>query len=139
MNTNSLPTLEGLTPTVLWITLFGLICFGKNVVWLYNQTPEIVSLGGQLLIMVGVIQPLQAIQFTLSGALRGAGDTKFSAFSMLVTVLVLRSGLAILLVTYLKMGLIGAWYAMVVDQVVRDLMILLYFRSGRWSRIRLKE
>ena len=58
---------------------------------------------------------------------------------MLVTVLVLRSGLAILLVTYLKMGLIGAWYAMVVDQVVRDLMILLYFRSGRWSRIRLKE
>ncbi len=118
---------------------FGLICFGTNVVWLYNQTPEIVSLGGQLLIMVGVIQPLQAIQFTLSGALRGAGDTKFSAFSMLVTVLVLRSGLAILMVTYLKMGLIGAWYAMVVDQVVRDLMILLYFRSGRWSRIRLKE
>ena len=118
---------------------FGLIFFGKNVVWLYNQTPEIVSMGGQLLIMVGVIQPLQALQFILTGALRGAGDTKFTAFSMLVTVLILRSGLAILLVTYLKMGLIGAWYAMVADQVVRDLMIILYFRSGRWSRIRLKE
>ena len=118
---------------------FGLIFFGRTVVSLYNQTPEIVSLGGQLLIMVGVIQPLQALQFILTGALRGAGDTKFSAFSMLVTVLILRSGLAILLVTYLKMGLIGAWYAMVVDQVVRDIMIILYFRSGRWSRIRLKE
>jgi len=118
---------------------FGLIVFGRTVVSLYNQTPEIVSLGGQLLIMVGVIQPLQALQFILSGALRGAGDTKFSAFSMLVTVLILRSGLAILLVTYLKMGLMGAWYAMVADQVVRDLMIILYFRSGRWSRIRLKE
>ena len=118
---------------------FGLIFFGRTVVSLYNQTPEIVSLGGRLLIMVGVIQPLQAIQFILSGALRGAGDTKFSAFSMLVTVLILRSGLAALLVTYLKMGLIGAWYAMVADQIVRDLMILLYFRSGRWSRIRLKE
>ena len=118
---------------------FGLIFFGKNVVWLYNQTPEIVSLGGQLLIMVGVIQPLQALQFILTGALRGAGDTKFTAFSMLITVLILRSGLAILLVTYLKMGLVGAWYAMVADQVVRDLMIILYFRSGRWSRIRLKE
>lgn len=118
---------------------FGLIFFGSFVVSLYNQTPEIVSLGGQLLIMVGIIQPLQAIQFILTGALRGAGDTKFSAFSMLVTVLILRSGLAALLVTYFKMGLIGAWYAMVADQIVRDLMILLYFRSGRWSRIRLRE
>ena len=118
---------------------FGLIFFGRTVVSLYNRTPEIVSLGGRLLIMAGVIQPLQALQFILSGALRGAGDTKFSAFSMLVTVLILRSGLAILLVTYLKMGLVGAWYAMVADQIVRDLMIILYFRSGRWSRIRLKE
>ena len=117
----------------------GLIFCGRTVVSFYNQTPEIVSLGGQLLIMVGIIQPLQAIQFILTGALRGAGDTRFTAFSMLVTVLILRSGLAILLVTYLKMGLMGAWYAMVADQVVRDVMIILYFRSGRWSRIRLKE
>ena len=28
----NLPTLEGLTPTVLWITLFGLICLGSLVV-----------------------------------------------------------------------------------------------------------
>ena len=118
---------------------FGLIFFGRTVVSLYNQTPEIVSMGGRLLIMVGLIQPLQALQFILSGSLRGAGDTKFSAFSMLVTVLILRSGLAILLVTYMHTGLIGAWYAMVADQIVRDLMIILYFRSGRWSRIRLKE
>ena len=56
---------------------FGLIFFGRTVVSLYNRTPEIVSLGGRLLIMAGVIQPLQALQFILSGALRGRGTPSF--------------------------------------------------------------
>ena len=29
---SNLPSLEGLTPTVLWITLFGLICLGSLVI-----------------------------------------------------------------------------------------------------------
>ena len=32
MTTQTLPTMEGLTPTILWITLFGLICFGSLIV-----------------------------------------------------------------------------------------------------------
>lgn len=125
----------------LIVSLFlaaGLIFFGGDVVWLYNQTEEIVALGGNILIMVGLIQPFQSSQFIVSGGLRGAGDTKFPAAVMFVTVLIVRSGLALLLVNVCNLGLWGAWYALVADQLLRTLLIVLHYRTGKWRFIKLR-
>ena len=118
---------------------YVMICHGRTVVSLYTSIPEIIEKGGSLLIMVGLTQPPQVVQYIYAGSLRGAGDTKFTAFTMLVTCMILRSGLSVLLVSRMKMGLIGAWYALVADQLVRSLMIVLHYRTGKWSRIRLRE
>ncbi|MCQ2446235.1 MAG: MATE family efflux transporter [Clostridia bacterium] len=123
--------------TSIVLGLLLIVC-GRSVVWLYNQTPEVVSLGGSILIMVGCIQPFQSSQFIVAGALRGAGDTRFPAVVMFITVLVVRSSLALLLVNVFSLGLWGAWYALVADQLLRTALIAWHYGKGKWRFIKLK-
>ena len=116
-----------------------LIIFGRQVVSWYNDTPEVISLGGSILIMVGCIQPFQSSQFIVAGALRGAGDTRFTAMVMFITVLIVRSGLALLFVNVLDLGLWGAWYALVADQLLRTLLVVLHYNRGNWRFIKIRE
>lgn len=114
-----------------------LILFGEQIVGLYNSTPEVKDIGGKILLMVAVMQPIQSSQFIVSGGLRGAGDTKFSAVVTAITVIGVRSGLAVLLINFLDFGLWGAWIALVSDQAVRTLCMTLRYQSGKWKAIRL--
>lgn len=112
--------------------------FGRTVVSWYTPDPDVIALGGSILIMVGCVQPFQSSQFITSGALRGAGDTKFTAMVMFITVLIVRSGLALLLVNVFKLGLWGAWYALMADQLLRTLLVVLHYNTGKWRFMKLR-
>lgn len=114
------------------VIALGCFFFGEQVVALYNDDPEIVRVGGQLLKMIALIQPIQAAQFILSGALRGAGDTKYTAKVIIYTVMLLRPILGIILVTKLGFGLYGAWFTLIADQILRSVLILRRYNAGSW-------
>lgn len=127
----------GLISSLIMAALF--ILFGRTIVSWYNPTPEVIALGGSILIMVGASQPIQTSQFITSGALRGAGDTKFTAMVIFITVLVVRSSLALLLVNVLDLGLWGAWYALMADQVLRSILIAVHYQQGKWRFIKVEK
>jgi putative MATE family efflux protein len=129
-------TVGYITSTVIAILL---AVFGGTVVSWYNKTPEIIALGGRLLLMVAIMQPFQSSQFIQAGALRGAGDTKFPAMVTFVTVLGLRSILGILCIKVLGWGLWGAWIAMVGDQLVRTILMQIRYRQGKWRFLKLSN
>ena len=116
--------------------LLGIIFFffGEPIVALYNSEPDIVRQGGEILMLIALIQPFQTSQFILAGALRGAGDTRSVAIITFITVLLLRPGLALITVKALGWGLKGAWYALVADQLLRSLLVKLRYHSGVWKR-----
>lgn len=93
-------------------------------------------MGGRILKLVALIQPFQSSQFILAGALRGAGDTRATAIITFLTVLLVRPFLAILFIQYFEWGLMGAWYALVTDQVLRSALVLLRYNSGKWKSIK---
>lgn len=107
--------------------------FGELIVGLYSKEAIVISTGKNILMFVALVQPLQSSQFILSGALRGAGDTRATAVISFLTVLLIRPGLALLLVKVFDLGLYGAWIALVCDQAVRSLLILIRFNSGKWK------
>lgn len=115
------------------------VFFGADLVALYNDDPEIVQLGGKILMFVAVMQPLQSSQFIIAGALRGAGDTRATAVITFITVLLVRPLSAILLINVFHWGLEGAWVAMVLDQLLRSILVLMRYQGGKWKRIRLKN
>src|SRR5690606_22332373 len=124
--------------TIISIILgFMFFFFGEPIMTLYTDDPSVISQGAQILKLVALIQPFQSTQFILAGALRGAGDTRATAIITFITILLLRPGLAKFTINSLDWGLKGAWIAIAADQVVRSLLIVMRYRSGKWKNIKI--
>lgn len=123
----------GLYAACVLMVLMGL--FRHQLIAMYNDTPEVVQMGGQIMLLMAVMQPLQSDQFIVSGGLRGAGDTKYTAIAVAITVLGVRNILGIFTVNVLDWGLWGAWIAMCADQVIRTVLMLYRYYSGKWRNI----
>jgi len=96
--------------------------------------PEVVRLTVVFIYVLGSVQALMAIEFTLGGALRGAGDTRFP----LITVFAGLFGVRILLAsTFAWLGLPVEWVfaALIADYIVKATMLTLRFRSRRWVHV----
>lgn len=121
--------------------LLGVIfaVYGGRIVGFYNKTPEVIAAGGQVMLIIGLCQPIQTTQFITSGGLRGAGDTRFVAIVTSVTVLGVRTILAILTIRILNWGLWGAWAALIADQCLRTALVCVRYEQGHWKRIALKN
>jgi putative MATE family efflux protein len=119
--------------------LLGLTFFflGRPIVGLYTNEADVIVQGTRILKYVALVQPLQSSQFILAGALRGAGDTRATAVISFITVLIIRPGLAFMLINFFSLGLDGAWFALIADQALRSLLVLLRYNTGKWKSIRI--
>jgi putative MATE family efflux protein len=95
---------------------------------------EVVRLTVIFIYILGVAQPLMAIEFSLGGALRGAGDTRFPLVTTMSGLIGVRVGLAAL---FAWMGLNVVWIfaALIGDYLVKACMLVWRFRSGKWRQI----
>lgn len=78
--------------------------------------------------------PMLAVEFCLGGALRGAGDTRFPLFNVIMGLIVVRFGLALVLERF---GFSVGWiYAtLVADYAVKNVLLIWRFRSNRWVKM----
>ena len=130
-NTSRIGTVFG---TLLGIGFF----FGAEfIVSLYSNDPEIIRNGAIALRVAAITQPFQSHQLIVAGSLRGAGDTVFPLISTFVGILVIRVLAATFFVNVLGLGLLGAWLAVMLDQVIRWLLIAMRFKSGKWKKVRI--
>lgn len=114
------------------------VLFGKAIVGAYNSDPDIIRMGGTIMLIVAFMQPFQSSQFIIAGGLRGAGDTRTTAVITTITVLFVRP-LASVLFMKMGFGLYGAWFGMAADQLLRSGMVLKRYRSGKWKTIKIKR
>ena len=121
---------------ILWTTAAGAILalFPRLFLGIFTSDASLITAGVGALVVIGFAQPAQAVNFTMGGALRGAGDTRFTLVTTLVNWFVVRLPLAVLFAFPLGLGLAGIWLAVLVDYGVRAIILALRFRSGRWSR-----
>ena len=122
----------------LAIMMSASIYFGANLLaGMYTDNVEIIQNTVIALSIVAFVQPFQSHQLITSGALRGAGDTVWPLIAIFIGSCVIRLSLGYVFVNFFRWGLAGAWYAVFIDQFIRDMIILLRFRSGRWKNIRI--
>ena len=88
----------------------------------------------QFTYLMGAIMPLLAIDFAIGGALRGAGDTRFPLMTTILGLIVMRCGLAAL-ATYLGLPVFWVYAALVGDYLLKGIMLVWRFSSGRWKTI----
>lgn len=125
----------GLCYGVVLLTLFTI--FGGNIVGWFSNDPSIISVGIQLMAMLAFICPFQISQVIFSGCLRGAGDTRYMAVVSMFSVALLRPILTYILVYPVAMGVLGAWIAILVDQIMRFGFSAVRFYSQKWCKVKL--
>lgn len=104
---------------------------------LFTSSAAVVAAGVGAMIVVGVAQPAQAIIFAIGGALRGAGDTRYTLGITVVNWFVVRFPLAVLLGIVVGWGLTGVWLAIFIDYFVRAGLMSRRFHGGAWARRRI--
>lgn len=121
-----------------FMSLLGLvmIVFPVPLLALFSNDPSVVAAGIWPLRLAGLAQPALALSFIYSGALRGAGDTRWPLYTKIISTWGLRLPLALLLVPLAGLGLGGIWLAMVSDFFMQGLLAFWRFRRGAWKSIR---
>jgi putative MATE family efflux protein len=97
---------------------------------------EVVALGRKLMLIFALAMPGMGLNLALSGALRGAGDTRAVLLIVAFCNWVLRLIPAYLLAIVAGLGVPGAWMAAVIDINSRAVLLWLRFRQGHWKQIR---
>lgn len=99
------------------------------------QMNELLPVGRWLLVMMAAWGMLDAVNLILSGALKGAGDTRFVMYySIAMTWAIWIPGEVVILYV-LRLGLLPAWGWMMVFVIATAAGFFLRFRSGRWKAI----
>jgi multidrug resistance protein, MATE family len=122
---------------LVFMTLMGLsfVLFPEFFLSLLIGNQDIVTAAVPALQIAGLFDPVIATSFILTGALRGAGDTRFPLYARMLSTIVVRVSLAFLFLEVLNLGLIGGRLAMGVDAVLLASLVLWRFNSGKWQTI----
>lgn len=128
----------------LGLTFAGLLAlmyvlFSGGLVRMFNDDPRVVWYGKRLILLAAVFQFFDALQMVTSGALRGAGDTRFPMMLALSGGWLLFLPLAYVCGTILDGGVVGAWIGGVVYVVILGVGMFIRLRTDRWQRIQILE
>lgn len=99
-----------------------------------GDEPLTVAYTVQFIYMLGAMMPLMAVDFTIGGALRGAGDTRFPLMATILGLLVMRCGLAAV-ATYLELPVVYVYASLIGDYVLKGVLLLYRFHRGKWKTV----
>lgn len=108
---------------------------GEPIIKIFIKEPVLVSQGKIIMYFAALITTFQATQVIYNGALRGAGDVKFVAISMLISVAIIRPASAYIFAFVFNWGLIGVWCSFLLDQLIRFFMSMGRFKTGKWKNV----
>ena len=128
---------KGLISTLLMSSVVSvfvtaiLLLWGKSLMDLFTNDPEVVRIGYEYLTIVSLFYVVFSIMFSLNGVLRGAGDTLVPMFITLFSLWVMRIPSAYLLSQ--KFGETGIWWAVPIGMLTGTLLSFLYYKTGRYK------
>ncbi len=109
----------------------AILVFGPRLLMsILTDDREVVALGAQYLLIMGLSQIPQQISGTLGGSLRGAGDTVTPMVAAGLGIWGCRIPVAFVLSR--RLGLTGIWWAINLDQYVRLVAVGWRYLGGRW-------
>ena len=127
---------------LLRITYFGsalwnILIFALTplVLMLYSLSSE----AKQLVILLVLIHAvgntiLCPLAFSLPNGLRAAGDIRYTMLASIFATVICRVALSVLFGLWLHLGVTGIAYAMVGDWLIKAILIVVRYRSRKWTQ-----
>lgn len=107
------------------------------ILWAYDVSPDAAELARSVMAIHGVSAIFLWIpSFLIPCFLRATGDAPFTMVMSISTMWLVRVLFAYIFGAWLGYGILGVWFAhAVLDWIVRSIIFLLRYRSGRWERM----
>jgi putative MATE family efflux protein len=127
---------ESTAMAIVLMTLMGLvfIVFAHSIAALFIDDKVVIGYTVQFMYALAAAQPLMAIDWTITGALRGAGDSRFPLYGSLAGFYGMRLFLTIL-IWYHGASIVYIWWSLIADYIVRSTVKVSRFQTGHWETI----
>ncbi|ODN72185.1 MATE family efflux transporter [Methylobrevis pamukkalensis] len=101
---------------------------------LFTDDPAVHALGRELLFLTILLQPGFAVNTILFHSLKAVGDTRWPAVVSQATTWCVGLPLAVLLSSVLGCGVAGIWYALILEEALKAVFMLLRWQGRSWQR-----
>ncbi|MCB2195507.1 MAG: MATE family efflux transporter [Bacteroidetes bacterium] len=99
---------------------------------LFTNDADVIRIGREYLLIVGGFYVVFSAMFTISGVMRGAGDTLIPMFFSLISLWVIRIPSAWFLSKHF--GEVGIWWSMPLGWFVGLILAYSYYLTGNWKK-----
>ena len=106
----------------------------RPIAGFFVDDEEVIRLTVVFVWLLGIMQPLMALEFALGGALRGAGDTKSPLIIVSISLIFFRLTCAGIFVI-LDLPVEYIFGSLILDYVVKAILFTYRFESGRWIKL----
>ncbi len=119
--------------SVISIAVSALVLLGSGFLMkLFTNDLEVIRIGKEYLMIVGAFYIIFSAMFSISGVMRGAGDTIIPMFISLIALWVIRIPGALILSRIF--GEIGIWWSMPIGWFVGLMLSYIYYLTGNWKK-----
>lgn len=124
---------------IIWGIFMGgvFFIFPKQLLGIFTPDNKIILLSLTTMYFLGFNQPLLNFMIVMSGALRGAGDTRSVMIIVFLRLWSMFVPLTYLFIIVLNKGVAGVWYAEIMSFLVFCVVIFIRFKSKKWTEIKI--
>ncbi|QEN03173.1 MATE family efflux transporter [Thiospirochaeta perfilievii] len=127
-----LSTLLGLIWAVIMASFF--IIFPSSIIGIFSNEAIVITTGIPVMLFLAINQLGLNIQIVISGALRGAGDTKVVMLNTILRLWIIFVPSSFIFINIFNTGLVGIWYAEIISFIFFSTHLLLRFKSKKWIK-----
>ena len=109
----------------------GLI-FRNALMDVFTNDKEVILLGASILFVDWFLELGRTTNIVVIACLRGAGDVYFPTICAIVSMWLVSVLGAYIFAVVLGMGIFGLWIALALDEILRGVLMVFRFKSGRW-------
>lgn len=114
--------------------ILGVLCIFRNqVMGIFTQDPDILALGGSVILADFVLEAGRSRNLVLVNSLRAAGDVRFPLYIGLFSMWVFSVGASWVLMK-LGLGLVGIWIGLGLDECFRAIGTQIRWNKGTWIK-----
>lgn len=110
-----------------------------TVLSVFTTDSEILSLAHDVLLVEIFLELGRAVNIVMVGCLQAAGDIRTPTLVGVLGMWLCAVPLSYLFGIYWDWGLVGIWIAMALDEILRGLLFIYRWQSGKWKEKRLVE
>lgn len=113
------------------ISVLGIV-FGKSLMSIFTDDVNIITMGAEILCINIFLEAGRTTNLVIIGCLRGAGDVYFPTVCAIFSMILISTLGSYIFAVVLDMGIYGLWLAIAADEVIRGILMLLRWKSGKW-------